>query len=263
MLVVVSLHDRVEAVQMQECTDARAQPLQRTRLNVCEMHPQAKGTGGARGYLAVSGGLDVPLYLGSRATFPGGALGGVQVPSPPVSGSPCSQPHLLSAERGPIALCIMTVVTKQCFMYATGCNDLKCLTTALPIFIAIPGKCASPYDWFSGRATCCAVSRTRMPTRAKSASSRGKGLVASLSSTALLREVPSWPAARITRGCHGDIHGFWEQGRPLKTGDLIPLGAALGNAQPGSEVPAAWLPSFPTQKVSTPRLIRFGNFPVA
>ena len=34
--------------------------------------------GGARTYVAVSGGLDVPLYLGSRATFPGGALGGHQ-----------------------------------------------------------------------------------------------------------------------------------------------------------------------------------------
>ena len=41
---------------------------------------QAKGTGGARAYLAVSGGLDVPQYLGSRSTFPGGNLGGVQVP---------------------------------------------------------------------------------------------------------------------------------------------------------------------------------------
>lgn len=39
---------------------------------------QANGSGGARGYLAVSGGLDVPVHLGSRATFPGGALGGVQ-----------------------------------------------------------------------------------------------------------------------------------------------------------------------------------------
>ena len=41
---------------------------------------QAKGSGGARGYLAISGGLDVPQYLGSRSTFPGGKLGGVQVP---------------------------------------------------------------------------------------------------------------------------------------------------------------------------------------
>jgi allophanate hydrolase subunit 2 len=31
-----------------------------------------------RGYLAVSGGLDVPVYLGSRATFPGGNFGGYQ-----------------------------------------------------------------------------------------------------------------------------------------------------------------------------------------
>lgn len=44
---------------------------------------QAKGTGGTRGYLAVSGGLDMPVYLGSRATFPGGKLGGVQASAVP------------------------------------------------------------------------------------------------------------------------------------------------------------------------------------
>ncbi|KAK9808039.1 hypothetical protein WJX73_007706 [Symbiochloris irregularis] len=33
---------------------------------------------GARCYLAVSGGINTPLYLGSRSTFPGGKLGGVQ-----------------------------------------------------------------------------------------------------------------------------------------------------------------------------------------
>lgn len=31
-----------------------------------------------RGYLAVSGGIDVPLYLGSRSTFPSGNFGGYQ-----------------------------------------------------------------------------------------------------------------------------------------------------------------------------------------
>jgi urea carboxylase len=31
-----------------------------------------------RGYLAIAGGLDVPVYLGSRATFPGGNFGGYQ-----------------------------------------------------------------------------------------------------------------------------------------------------------------------------------------
>jgi len=40
---------------------------------------QPTGSGGARAYLAVAGGLDVPVYLGSRATFPSGKLGGVQV----------------------------------------------------------------------------------------------------------------------------------------------------------------------------------------
>ncbi len=39
---------------------------------------QMKGKAGSRAYLAFSGGINVPLYLGSRATFPGGKLGGVQ-----------------------------------------------------------------------------------------------------------------------------------------------------------------------------------------
>ena len=39
---------------------------------------QIAGKAGSRAYLAVSGGINVPLYLGSRATFPGGKLGGVQ-----------------------------------------------------------------------------------------------------------------------------------------------------------------------------------------
>lgn len=37
-----------------------------------------KGNMGARGYLALSGGIDVPVYLGSRSTFPGGQFGGYQ-----------------------------------------------------------------------------------------------------------------------------------------------------------------------------------------
>lgn len=40
---------------------------------------------GARCYVAVSGGINTPVYLGSRATFPGGKLGGVQVTPPPPS----------------------------------------------------------------------------------------------------------------------------------------------------------------------------------
>ena len=44
---------------------------------------QLSGTGGARAYMAVSGGLDVPPYLGSRSTFPGGKLGGTQVARSP------------------------------------------------------------------------------------------------------------------------------------------------------------------------------------
>jgi biotin-dependent carboxylase-like uncharacterized protein len=34
--------------------------------------------GGARAYIAISGGIDVPMVLGSRATYPLGALGGLE-----------------------------------------------------------------------------------------------------------------------------------------------------------------------------------------
>eukprot|EP00878_Enallax_costatus_P006672 GHUV01006994.1.p1 GENE.GHUV01006994.1~~GHUV01006994.1.p1 ORF type:complete len:992 (+),score=332.89 GHUV01006994.1:1132-4107(+) len=39
---------------------------------------QVDSSTGVRGYLAVSGGVDVPLYLGSRSTFPNGNFGGYQ-----------------------------------------------------------------------------------------------------------------------------------------------------------------------------------------
>lgn len=39
---------------------------------------QVDASTGVRGYLAVAGGIDVPLYLGSRATFPNGNFGGYQ-----------------------------------------------------------------------------------------------------------------------------------------------------------------------------------------
>ena len=39
---------------------------------------QVDATTGVRGYLAVQGGINVPLYLGSRSTFPGGKFGGHQ-----------------------------------------------------------------------------------------------------------------------------------------------------------------------------------------
>ena len=50
----------------------------RSSLQACRFL-QLLGKGGARAYLAVSGGLDVAPYLGSRSTFPGGKLGGTQV----------------------------------------------------------------------------------------------------------------------------------------------------------------------------------------
>lgn len=43
---------------------------------------KVKGEAACRGYIAVGGGVDVPLYLGSRSTFPGGKLGGLQVGPP-------------------------------------------------------------------------------------------------------------------------------------------------------------------------------------
>ena len=39
------------------------------------MQPSA---GGSRAYIAIAGGIDVPDYLGSKSTFPGGAMGGHQ-----------------------------------------------------------------------------------------------------------------------------------------------------------------------------------------
>ena len=39
---------------------------------------QGDGVEGLRCYLAVSGGIDAPIYLGSRSTFPTGNIGGFQ-----------------------------------------------------------------------------------------------------------------------------------------------------------------------------------------
>ena len=43
---------------------------------------QLAGGRGARCYIAVAGGLATPSYLGSRATFPSGRLGGTQARLP-------------------------------------------------------------------------------------------------------------------------------------------------------------------------------------
>ena len=39
---------------------------------------QRSGQRGVRCFLAVAGGIQCPLYLGSRATFPAGKFGGMQ-----------------------------------------------------------------------------------------------------------------------------------------------------------------------------------------
>jgi len=39
----------------------------------------AKGAGGGRMYLAIGGGISVPIRFGSKATFPTCSLGGYQV----------------------------------------------------------------------------------------------------------------------------------------------------------------------------------------
>ena len=57
---------------------------------------KVEGEAGCRGYIAVGGGLDVPLYLGSRSTFPGGKLGGLQVG--PALESLCSGQQAITAQ---------------------------------------------------------------------------------------------------------------------------------------------------------------------
>lgn len=48
---------------------------------VLQLGPVDAGNG-LRGYMSVCGGIDVPLYLGSRSTFPAGGFGGYQVRLP-------------------------------------------------------------------------------------------------------------------------------------------------------------------------------------
>ncbi len=52
-------------------------PLSRTLKGVVA-GAQITSKRGARCYIAVAGGINTPAYLGSRSTFPGGKLGGVQ-----------------------------------------------------------------------------------------------------------------------------------------------------------------------------------------
>ncbi|KAG2435985.1 hypothetical protein HYH02_011698 [Chlamydomonas schloesseri] len=70
------------------------------------------GAVGVRGYLAVRGGIDVPAYLGSRSTFPGGKFGGYQgrylrvgdslplAKTADVGAVPCALPAELQPEFG-------------------------------------------------------------------------------------------------------------------------------------------------------------------
>ncbi len=37
------------------------------------------------------------------------------------------------------------------------------------------------------------------------------------------------------------------QGRPLKAGDLLPLGPATPGVKPGNSCPKAWLPAYPAE----------------
>lgn len=58
---------------------------------------QLAGKRGARCYVAVAGGINTPAYLGSRSTFPGGKLGGVQVCyCLPSTGSSVPEPLIVS-----------------------------------------------------------------------------------------------------------------------------------------------------------------------
>ena len=63
------------------CTRGEAAHLGRHAEADVEGHfvvAQITSKRGARCYIAVAGGINTPAYLGSRSTFPGGKLGGVQ-----------------------------------------------------------------------------------------------------------------------------------------------------------------------------------------
>ncbi|WP_107706304.1 5-oxoprolinase subunit C family protein [Nocardioides allogilvus] len=68
----------VTGARMQPSLDGEQKPLD-TVLDVRAGETLAFGfaSAGARGYLAVSGGIDVPVVLGSRSTYALGALGGL------------------------------------------------------------------------------------------------------------------------------------------------------------------------------------------
>ena len=72
----------ITGAAFQATLDGKAIPLWQS-FKACKGSELAigkvEGEAGCRGYIAVGGGIDVPLYLGSRSTFPGGKLGGLQV----------------------------------------------------------------------------------------------------------------------------------------------------------------------------------------
>ena len=90
-----------------------------------------KATLGARCYLAVGGGINTPKYLGSRATFPGGKLGGVQVPM---------QPSLLppALQHSPDCTVLMSCISLHGHADASALQLLgTCLTACLPATIPV------------------------------------------------------------------------------------------------------------------------------
>ena len=92
---------------------------------------QNAGKGGSRAYLAVSGGIDVPEYLGSRATFPSGKLGGLQASALPFGAAAAM---LVSAHYHQVALYGgMLPLALPCGLLSTGAckyHTAACLMVA-------------------------------------------------------------------------------------------------------------------------------------
>ncbi len=86
---------------------------------------QNAGKGGSRAYLAVSGGIDVPEYLGSRATFPSGKMGGLQASGLPSGAAAAmlvlAHYHQAALDSGSLPLALVMVSAGACVYQADSC----------------------------------------------------------------------------------------------------------------------------------------------
>lgn len=75
---VVAVCGAALAVTVDSEPAPRWRALRVARGSVLAVGSAESDDAGARCYIAVDGGFDAPVYLGSRATFPGGSLGGYE-----------------------------------------------------------------------------------------------------------------------------------------------------------------------------------------